>query len=99
MEPEARAQPGLGPPSLVRLSLEAAAAHDFWTVQRRTVERLPPDLANPLLAALLRRGAFDGAPHLLDRFAACATRVEVDARGCELTVSPAQLIAWLSSFR
>ena len=84
---------------MMQLCLEAAAAHDYWTVKRRTVEQLPPDLANPLLAALLQRGAFDGAPHLLERFATCVTRVAIDARGRELTVSPAQLVAWLASFR
>ncbi|KAI8473302.1 MAG: hypothetical protein J3K34DRAFT_519137 [Monoraphidium minutum] len=88
-----------GPPPLVELCLHAAASAPLWTVQRRSVDALPPDLANQLLAALVARRAFDSAPQLLDRFAGCATAVDIDARRREPGVSPAQLIAWLASFR
>jgi hypothetical protein len=88
---------GAGPPPLVELALRAAAGGDAWLAQRRSVERLPPDVANPLLARLLARtGApFAAAPHRLERFARCATRVHVTG---DQLAAPAQMVAWLASF-
>ena len=90
-------------PTLAALCLQALAdaplGADVWALQRRTLEALPPDLANELLRRLLGRGAFAGAGrvHLLERFAACAT--EVALPGAQIAAAPHQAVAHVSSFR
>jgi hypothetical protein len=95
--PAHEAPPLHGVPPLMRLALLAAARGDAWLSQRRSLERLPPDLADALLARLLARadGPFALAPHRLERFARCVTRVAMTG---EQLAAPAAMLAWISSF-
>ncbi|GAB4817076.1 hypothetical protein N2152v2_004122 [Parachlorella kessleri] len=63
-------------PTLLSLSLHAALAGDYWRVQRRQLAYLPEDVANELLAELLRQRRIE-APQL-ELFQHSATAVEAD---------------------
>ncbi|GIL90705.1 hypothetical protein Vretifemale_18479 [Volvox reticuliferus] len=91
-------------PSLVDLCIQAAASSCYWTVQRRSLERLPEDAANKLLELLLdRQGGIQGGgrggavplrPASLELFRYCATRVIL--RGAAVTT---EWLAALAGFR
>jgi hypothetical protein len=87
--------------TLLDLCLDAASSREGWQVvqsQRDALRALPPDLANQLLQRLLERSTLDDAPQQIERFAECATRVEIkgDALGRKI-LKP--LIAPLASFQ
>ncbi|XP_031391098.1 uncharacterized protein LOC116203492 [Punica granatum] len=82
---------------LVRLCIESACSSrdsvERWRMQRRTLQRLPPQLASALLRRLLQRRLL--SPSLLEAFKYCVD--EVDLRG-ETSVD-AEWMAYLGGFR
>ncbi|GMH41260.1 hypothetical protein BSKO_09170 [Bryopsis sp. KO-2023] len=65
--------------TLLELSLEAASKTKIWKYRRRTLQGLPPVLANRLLKEILEKGSLNMSYMEFEAFAACVTEVFLDS--------------------
>ncbi|OVA01954.1 Leucine-rich repeat [Macleaya cordata] len=83
--------------NLVHLCIEAASEStetvEIWRRQRRTLEKMPPELAEALLRRLLRRRLV--SPSLLEVFQHCIEEIDLKHENCV----DAEWMAYLGAFR